>query len=281
MSDSELGFIKLHRKLKNWQWYHDVVAYKLFTHLLMDVNFKDKKWGNITIKRGQLLTSTANLSRDTGLTIQQVRSALNKLVETKEIYKKATNRFTLLTLRNYELYQGKKEDDTKQTTKQITSKQQANKQANNKQANKQTTTTKEGKEGKEGKNNYSNHHLEIANNLAKHIQSKKRVIITEEKIKSWSKSISLLERIDLKGRGSSLQDMINAINAIENYSHDPFFPVIESGKAFRNKFLKIENYLSRLNKKPKSAKEITAIAFQQARNREEKLDLKHHLRAIN
>lgn len=99
------GWIKLHRKILDWEWYTDAPVRILFEHLLLTANYEDKKWKGIEIKRGQKVTSIGHLSKETGLTIRQVRTALQKLEKTKNVTSKATNKFTLVTIENYGLYQ--------------------------------------------------------------------------------------------------------------------------------------------------------------------------------
>ena len=125
------GYIKLHRKLISWGWYQDNVIKSLFLHLLLTASFKETKWRNTTIKKGQLVTSYKRLADDLGFTVQQVRTALKKLESTGEITSKSTNKFTLITVTNWEEYQFNRETSTssltneQQTTnKQITNKQQ-------------------------------------------------------------------------------------------------------------------------------------------------------------
>jgi len=61
------GFIKLHRQLKEWEWYTDNNVKSLFLHCLLSANFKEKKWQGKTIKRGQFITSLNHLSIETGM----------------------------------------------------------------------------------------------------------------------------------------------------------------------------------------------------------------------
>ena len=72
------GWIKLHRQILDWEWYDDINVKVLFLHLLLTANYEDKKWQGTTIKRGQLVTSRQHLAEQTGLSEQQVRTAINK-----------------------------------------------------------------------------------------------------------------------------------------------------------------------------------------------------------
>lgn len=79
------GYIKLHRKIVDWQWYTDLPTRVLFEHLLLTANWQDNKWRDITIKRGQRITSLEHLSKETGLSVQNIRTSLSKLEKTRRI----------------------------------------------------------------------------------------------------------------------------------------------------------------------------------------------------
>ena len=50
------GWIKLHRKFKEWEWYQDENTKSVFIHLLLDANHKDKKWrGNTLVHENSLV----------------------------------------------------------------------------------------------------------------------------------------------------------------------------------------------------------------------------------
>ena len=108
------GWIKLHRKILEWEWYNDNNTKIVFLHLLLTANHKEKKWQGITIKRGQKLTSLQHLAEETNLSMQQVRTALDKLKLTNEITTKSTNKNTLITIEKYSNYQDKDEENNKQ-----------------------------------------------------------------------------------------------------------------------------------------------------------------------
>lgn len=149
---STTGFIKLHRQLLEWEWYDDINVYRVFTHLLLKANYKDLKKKGKIIKRGSYLTGRESLAQETNLSVQQVRTALNKLKSTSDITIESTNRGVLINVTNYCLYQDKDEKINQQNNQpvnqQITSNQPAN--------NQQITTCKEEKEYKEGKKGKNN-----------------------------------------------------------------------------------------------------------------------------
>ncbi|WP_027399078.1 hypothetical protein [Anaerovorax odorimutans] len=110
----EKGFIKVWRSLIKWEWYSDINTTRLFIHLLLTVNYETSKWQGNVIKRGERITTIANLSQETGLTQKQIRGSLDKLKKTGEITSKGTNKFTLITVENYSRYQDVYEQDGEQ-----------------------------------------------------------------------------------------------------------------------------------------------------------------------
>jgi len=138
-----IGYIALHRKLIEWEWYTDVNVKTLFIHCLLKANFKTKTWQGITIEKGQFVTGVNKLSSEIGLTTQKVRTALKKLEKTNEIIVKSTNKNSLITVCNYDSYQGKEATNQQSNNNQITINQQS--------INNQITTTK--KEKKVNKEN--------------------------------------------------------------------------------------------------------------------------------
>lgn len=128
---NEIGFIKLHRQILNWEWYSDINTTRLFIHLLLTANYEPKKWQGIDIARGSLITSYPKLSEQTSLTVQQTRTALNKLKSTGEITASKGLNYTLISITCYDDYQSINTLDNRQ----ITDNQQSN--------NRQITATKE------------------------------------------------------------------------------------------------------------------------------------------
>lgn len=119
------GYILVHRKIWEWEWHDDPHTGWLWIYIITHANWKYKKWHGIPVSRGQLLTSQNTLSLATGLSRQQIRTSLTKLVNTKELTIKATKSFTLITVLNYNTYQcNEKTSTNKSTINQPTSNQE-------------------------------------------------------------------------------------------------------------------------------------------------------------
>jgi biotin operon repressor len=143
----ELGWIKLHRKLLEWEWYDDANTFRLFIHCLLECNYTDKKWRGIIIEKGSFITSHETIAKKLKLSRQQIRTSINKLILSKNITIKTTNKYTVVTVVKYSDYQFLENENNQQNNKQITNKQPTN--------NQQITTTKNikniNKEKKENK----------------------------------------------------------------------------------------------------------------------------------
>lgn len=99
-------WIKIDRNILNWGWYKDTNTKALFIHLLIKANVKPGRFMGIVIKRGELATSYQSLSDETGLTIQNIRTAVNHLKLTGELTVRRQANFSVFSISNYSLYQG-------------------------------------------------------------------------------------------------------------------------------------------------------------------------------
>lgn len=99
------GWIKLQRAFLEWEWYDDSNVKMLFIHCLLMANHKDKKYRGTVVKRGSFLTGRELLSAETGLSISQVRTSLNKLKSTSELTIEKSSKGTLIKVVNYDKHQ--------------------------------------------------------------------------------------------------------------------------------------------------------------------------------
>ena len=116
------GFIFLHRKIEDWEWYDDANTFRLFIHCLLEANFTEKNWRGIKIERGQFITSQPKLAHSLKLSIMQIRTSLNKLKSTGEITVLTTADYSIITIKNYDEYQ----QNNSLNNGLITDKQQSN-----------------------------------------------------------------------------------------------------------------------------------------------------------
>ena len=140
------GWIKIHRKMNDTAFKTKPLVVALFLHLLTNANHKPNKflWNNkeITIQEGQLITGRKELSKQTGISEQSIRTGLTILKSTSTITIKSTSKFSLISILNWHTYQGK---STNTSTNKLTNEQPA--------TNQQLTTNKNDKNVKNDKNN--------------------------------------------------------------------------------------------------------------------------------
>jgi DNA-binding helix-hairpin-helix protein with protein kinase domain len=127
------GWIKIHRQIIEWEWFTDTNTFRVFLQLLLKANHKEKKYRGMVLKVGTIITSRDILALETRLSVQQVRTSLDKLKSTNEITIKTSSQGTIIEVVNYEKYQ--------LATNEVTNKQPIN--------NQQVTTNKNEKNNKE------------------------------------------------------------------------------------------------------------------------------------
>lgn len=116
--EKETGWIKLHRSLLNWEWYNNKNTKELFIHLLLKVNYENKKWQGVDIPRGSYITSINHLAQELNLTPRKIRTALDNLKTTKEVSIKTTKKYTRVSIENWGKYQGNDFENDKVNVKE-------------------------------------------------------------------------------------------------------------------------------------------------------------------
>ena len=148
-------YIKISRKLLDWEWYTDTNTKALFLHMLLKANWKDGRFQGEEVPRGSFVSSLQKLSGETSLSMQEVRTALSHLKVTGEITSKPHATYSICTVVKYDEDQGSNRqltDSQQASNKEVTGSQQgSNTQVTNSQqaVNKQLTTIEEKKEKKE------------------------------------------------------------------------------------------------------------------------------------
>ncbi len=124
--NDEKGWICLFRKFLDWEWYDDANVMRVFIHLLLCANHQDNKWRGKLIRRGELITSQSKLAYSLKLSIMQIRNSLNKLKRTGEITVLTTPEYSVISIKNYDLYQiNNRLKNAQRTYKELTSNRRA------------------------------------------------------------------------------------------------------------------------------------------------------------
>ncbi len=157
------GYIKIWRKMVEWEWYQSSDTKSVFLHLLLGANYKETSFMGHRIMRGDMVISINTLSKTLSMSPRSIRTALTRLKSTNEVTIKTTSLFSIVTLCNYGKYQSdeiindtpndtpndtrptcdRHADDTRPTySKEINKEKNGNKE-NNKSATTQNVSTPE------------------------------------------------------------------------------------------------------------------------------------------
>jgi hypothetical protein len=99
------GWVTLHRKFLQWEWFDKPEMVQLFIYLLLMAQHGERKYRGVILQRGELVTSIPKIMNDCKLSEQQARTCIKRLKSTGEITCKATNKYTIITICNYDRYQ--------------------------------------------------------------------------------------------------------------------------------------------------------------------------------
>ena len=102
------SYIKLYRKVVEWEHYKDGNTMRVFMHLLILASHERQNMCGVMLKRGQCLTSSRKLQEDLGLCAQYVTDSIRKLKDSGDILTESASggiRGTVFTIVNYDKYQ--------------------------------------------------------------------------------------------------------------------------------------------------------------------------------
>jgi predicted kinase len=105
-------WVKIYEKFSEWEWYGDASCKIVFLDLLLHANFKSKKYQGVEVPEGACVTGYESLAKRVGLSVQQVRTAFKKLKSTGELTVKQHPKFSIVSITNWEKYQGSNSQST-------------------------------------------------------------------------------------------------------------------------------------------------------------------------
>jgi biotin operon repressor len=129
------GYIKVWRKVEDSGLLQLPNTFALFMYILISASHKDRKMGTpngaIEVKRGQFISGRKELALRLKQSEQQVRTSLERLKKMGIITIKATNKYSVYTIVNYDIYQDRHNEITNTTSnkqpsdsQQVTTKQE-------------------------------------------------------------------------------------------------------------------------------------------------------------
>ncbi|MBF0229172.1 MAG: hypothetical protein HQK63_06215 [Desulfamplus sp.] len=142
------GYIKIWRKIEDADIIKNHKLCSFWLWCLVKASHKEKTimvgYQEVVLQAGQFIFGRNKAMQETNLTTQEVRTCLKNLKKQKKITIKPTNKFSIITIMNWDTYQ---QDNT-------TTNQQSNQPLTNKEptTNQQLTTNKNEKNDKNEKN---------------------------------------------------------------------------------------------------------------------------------
>lgn len=147
------GWLKLYRSILDSAVFQDAEVLKVWIWLLCNVAFEQHDticYGKVIhLKPGQIATGRKKIAQCTDLNENKVYRALTALKSLGNIEIKSTNKYSIITVVNWDKYQdenGKRTSSEQQTNSKTTTEEQ--------QDNSKRTQHKNGKNGKKEKNIY-------------------------------------------------------------------------------------------------------------------------------
>lgn len=124
--DKGSGYVRLYRCLLDWEWFDDADMVQAYVYMIIKANHDPKRWHGIEIDRGQFVTSIGQLAEALNKSPRMVRTIIERLENTGSITKKATNKYTLISVEKYTVYQTDEGKKRQTNDKQTTNKRQTN-----------------------------------------------------------------------------------------------------------------------------------------------------------
>ena len=145
------GWVKLYRALLEWPWFRVPAVAHLWVWCLLKSTHVERTGVvgqvRVDLKPGEFIFGRNKAAEETGLSVQQVRTAMMILRRENclNLTSKSTNHFSVVSLLNWEVYQSRENEVNQPKRQPATNRQPTD--------NQPVTTDKNVKKGKNGKNN--------------------------------------------------------------------------------------------------------------------------------
>lgn len=101
-------YIKLDRNILDWRWIGDANTLAVWVWLLLNANIEPTDFRDFRIERGEVLFSVDQIADKLGMSVKNVRTALEHLTKTGEIQKKRRSKNKVLyIIEGFSRYQAK------------------------------------------------------------------------------------------------------------------------------------------------------------------------------
>lgn len=122
------GYIRLWRKSLDAGWIRNHKLWAFWTYCLLKATHHEFNaivgLQTVHLMPGQFIFGLLVASKETGLSIQEIRTVLDFLKKAGNLTIKSTNKFSIITVINWHIYQSEGADINKQSNKPLTNKEQ-------------------------------------------------------------------------------------------------------------------------------------------------------------
>jgi hypothetical protein len=144
------GYIKTWRKVLDSGWLKNHKLWVFWSWCLLKASYKEYDimvgLQQVHLLPGQFIFGRKKASEETGLTEQEVRTAIDSLRKRQNITIKTTNKFSIVSIANWDIYQDDEVKNNQQINQPLTNKEPT--------TNQQLTTNNNNKNIKKEKNKY-------------------------------------------------------------------------------------------------------------------------------
>jgi len=122
------SWIKCYRKIREWRYRTDPEIFSVWMYLLLHAYHKERYQTignqNVLVKRGQVPVGRYAISEETGVEPSKVVRILNKLKSEHQIEQQTTNKFSMITIVNWEQYQNNEQQSEQRVNNECTPSEQ-------------------------------------------------------------------------------------------------------------------------------------------------------------
>lgn len=97
-----MGFVKISDVLSSWAWINDPQTVYIYVRLLLGAAWTETDYRNIHLKRGQIAISQREFAEKCGVTYQELRTILKRLISTQKITQSTVHKISVVTLLEYD-----------------------------------------------------------------------------------------------------------------------------------------------------------------------------------
>lgn len=97
-----MGFVQLSDDLSSWEWFNDKNTVYVYIRLLLGASWGERDYRGVHLQRGQIVISQREFANKCGISRQELRTILDRLIATHKITQTSTHKFSLITVVEYD-----------------------------------------------------------------------------------------------------------------------------------------------------------------------------------